>query len=107
VQEIVEGGLMANAAETGAYFRNELLKIKTALPHLVRDVRGKGLMVGAELSFPGKKVVDRMLERHIIINCTHTTVLRFLPPLIVTKQDVETLCMVLREVLADPDVLKP
>ena len=56
-------------------------------------------MVGVELLFAGKPVVDSMLEKKILINCTHGNVLRFLPPFIVERKHVDDLCAALREVL--------
>ncbi len=99
--EVVENGLMKNAEKVGSYFLERLRNIQIELPHSVKEVRGKGLMLGMELSFPGKAIVDAMLERKIIINCTHTNVLRFLPPLIAQREHVDTVCNVLREVLSN------
>jgi predicted acetylornithine/succinylornithine family transaminase len=99
LEEIVERGLMRNAAEVGGYFSNQLTALKAKLPDAITEVRGKGLMLGIELPFPGKSVADAMLARKIIINCTHQNVLRFLPPLIVERKHVDTLCSALSESL--------
>lgn len=100
--EVVENGLMKNASDVGSYFLEQLKKIQIELPHSVKEIRGKGLMVGMELTFPGKAIVDSMLERKIIINCTHGNVLRFLPPLIAQREHVDEVCNGLREVLSNP-----
>jgi predicted acetylornithine/succinylornithine family transaminase len=99
LREIVDNGLMHNAEQLGAHFTERLNQLHAALPHLITEVRGKGLMVGVELSFPGRAVVDAMLERKIIINVTHGNILRFLPPLIVEQHHVDEVCSVLRSVL--------
>jgi acetylornithine/succinyldiaminopimelate/putrescine aminotransferase len=58
-------------------------------------------MVGAELAFPGKAVVTRMLERGFLLNCTHDTVLRFLPPYLIKKAEITTMLTHLEEVLVE------
>lgn len=99
LQEIVDKGLMQNAEDVGGYFNRQLKRMQADMPDIIKEVRGKGLMIGVELSSPGKAVVDAMLEREIIINVTHGTVLRFLPPLIVERQHVDQVCSTLRSVL--------
>jgi acetylornithine/succinyldiaminopimelate/putrescine aminotransferase len=66
----------------------------------VKEVRGIGLMLAVELNVPGKDYVNRMLERGYIINCTHDTALRFLPPFIITAKQIDKFVRELREVLA-------
>ncbi|MER3524038.1 MAG: aspartate aminotransferase family protein [Ignavibacteria bacterium] len=99
LHEIVHNGIMHNAALMGDFLVEKLRALQRTVPHLIKDVRGKGLMVGMELSAPGKPVMDALLEHRILLNCTHTTVLRFLPPLIVEKSHIEQLCGHLAEVL--------
>jgi acetylornithine aminotransferase/acetylornithine/N-succinyldiaminopimelate aminotransferase len=91
--------LLAQISETGAYFKNRLESLKD-LP-VVKEVRGIGLMLAVELNVPGKDYVKRMLERGFIINCTHDTVLRFLPPFIISPKQVDKTVRALREVLAE------
>ena len=57
-------------------------------------------MLAVELNVPGKDYVKRMLDRGYIINCTHDTVLRFLPPFIITPKHIDKCVRALREVLA-------
>ena len=54
-----------------------------------------------ELEIPGAKIVEKCLEKGFVINCTHDTVLRFVPPLIVEKQEIDRLIQVLDEVLKE------
>jgi acetylornithine/N-succinyldiaminopimelate aminotransferase len=100
LEEIVNKGLMENAASTGEYFLGRLKDVQATFPSLVKAVRGKGLMLGMELTIEGKPVLDALLERNIIINVTNKTVLRFLPPLIVQPTHVDQLCGALMEVLS-------
>ena len=82
--------LMPHVREVGAYLQAQLewLKAKHAR---VRDVRGKGLMLGMELDSAdaAKSVVSQLMQRHILINRTNETVLRFLPPYVIRKQHVD------------------
>ena len=64
------------------------------------QVRGRGLMLGIQLEFPGNQFVTACLERGFLVNCTVDTVLRFLPPLIVTESAVDLLVGTLDELFA-------
>ena len=68
---------------------------------MVKDVRGRGLMVAMELDRPAKAVVDKCLERGAVINCTQDTVLRFVPPLIIETEDIDWLVDQLDEILKE------
>jgi len=89
--------LLDQIRETGAYFKSRLEELKD-LP-LVKEVRGIGLMLAVELNVPGKDYVKQMLDRGYIINCTHDTALRFLPPFIITKKQIDKFVRALRDVL--------
>jgi acetylornithine aminotransferase/acetylornithine/N-succinyldiaminopimelate aminotransferase len=92
-------GFLAHVSEVGAYFRQELEKLRADLP-VITEVRGDGLMVAAELRTSGKSVVQQALKAGLLINCTQDKVLRFLPPLIIEKQHVDEAIGILRPVLA-------
>ena len=101
VLEVLEKeNLLANAVTMGDYLMNQLAGLKKKYPALIREVRGKGLMVGAELSKPGREVVDRCLKQSVIINCTAGNVLRFVPPLNIERNHVDEVIAVLDDVLA-------
>jgi len=91
--------LLDQIRETGAYFKSRLESLRD-LP-VVKEVRGIGLMLALQLTVPGKDYVKKMLERCFIINCTHDTVLRFLPPFIISPKQVDKTVRALREVLAE------
>ncbi len=61
----------------------------------IEDVRGKGLMTGIQLSIPGRPVVEAALERGLLLNCTHGTVLRLLPPYILSRQQADEMVHIL------------
>jgi predicted acetylornithine/succinylornithine family transaminase len=101
MEMLQDGSLMERISEVGAYFKKELQKMQSRNPGLVREVRALGLMVGAELSFSGKSVVAEMLERGFLMNCTHDTVLRFLPPYIIRKAEIRAMLTALEEVIVE------
>jgi acetylornithine/N-succinyldiaminopimelate aminotransferase len=61
----------------------------------IKEVRGLGLMIGVELNFPGREVVDEMLKRGVLSNCASEVVIRIVPPLIITKEEIDKVIDVL------------
>jgi acetylornithine aminotransferase/acetylornithine/N-succinyldiaminopimelate aminotransferase len=102
IEAIEKDGLLAKATAVGDYFQERLRGLKEKHDAIV-DVRGKGLMVAAELDSAelGKTAVAQMLKRHILINCTSDTVLRFLPPYILEKTHVDTAIAALDEIFTE------
>jgi acetylornithine aminotransferase/acetylornithine/N-succinyldiaminopimelate aminotransferase len=102
IETIERDGLMLNATEVGDYFQRRLHGLARKHDAIV-DVRGKGLMLAAELDSAelGKHTVQQMLERKILINCTSDTVLRFLPPFILEKQHVDRAIEALDEIFSE------
>jgi acetylornithine/N-succinyldiaminopimelate aminotransferase len=97
--EILERpGFLQHAREVGAYFQQQLLRLKHELP-VIDEVRGDGLILAVELSVPAKNVVQKALEAGFLINCTQEKVLRFLPPLIIEKGHVDALMAALHPIL--------
>ncbi|MDX2042969.1 MAG: acetylornithine/succinylornithine family transaminase [Acidobacteriota bacterium] len=101
LQMLDEENLMQRVMEVGTFFRKKLRRLQRDVPGAIQEVRGMGLMVAAELNFSGKNVVAKMLERGFLMNCTHDTVLRFLPPYIIKKAEITALVTALGEVLAE------
>ena len=89
------------AARKGDYFQKGLKALQKKHPDKIADVRGKGLLIGAELSKAGACLVGRALEKGFIINCTAGNVLRFVPPLIITEGEIDQLLQCLDELLAE------
>jgi acetylornithine aminotransferase/acetylornithine/N-succinyldiaminopimelate aminotransferase len=102
IDTIEKDGLLANATAVGDYFQQQLRSLAKRHEAIV-DVRGKGLMVAAELDSAelGKLTVAEMLKRHILINCTSDTVLRFLPPFILERAHVDTAIKALDEIFSE------
>lgn len=90
--------LLPSICEVGSYFLAQLQKLKTKHP-MIKDVRGSGLMLGVELDRPGKDIVVDAMQEGLLINCTNVNVLRFLPPYVLRKKDVDKAIKVLDRVL--------
>ena len=89
--------LLPHIDEMGRYFRAQLQDLQHKFP-FIREVRGQGLMIGVELSFPGKQLVLDAIENGLLMNCTHDTVLRFLPPYIATEKEIDRAVGILKKV---------
>jgi acetylornithine aminotransferase/acetylornithine/N-succinyldiaminopimelate aminotransferase len=102
IDHMEKTNLLAHATEVGDYFQAQLRSLASRHSAIV-DVRGKGLMLAVELDSANlaKLVVNEMLKRHIIINCTSDTVLRFLPPYILERTHVDTAIQALDEILTE------
>ncbi len=90
---------LKNVEEVGTYFRQKLEDLQKKYPSLITEIRGKGLILGAQLSKPGRDIVNEVLDKGAIINCTAGSVLRFIPPLIITKDQVDEVLGILDSVL--------
>ncbi len=93
---VSEPGFLEKVRATGAYLVSRLRELEYRFP-FVNHVRGRGLMVGMELDMPGGKFVSKCLEKGAIINCTHDKVLRFVPPLIAGRPEVDRMVAILEE----------
>ncbi|WP_029543095.1 acetylornithine transaminase [Selenomonas sp. AB3002] len=87
--------------KVGGYFKQQLVKLQEKFPSLIKEVRGEGLILGAELSKDniGRDIVNDCLAEGVIINCTVGKVLRFIPPLIITEEHVDEVIGALEKVL--------
>ncbi len=72
-------------------------------PEDIKEVRGKGFMIGIDLFYNGNKVVEKMRERKVLTNCTNETVIRLLPPLIISKNDIDFFLYNFHETLKSKD----
>jgi len=100
IEAIEEENLLQNAADVGRYAKEklELLKQKHSI---IDHVRSVGLMIGVQLTGPGAQIVDKCLKNGLRINCTQATVLRFMPPMIVTKDQIDEAVDILDNVLTE------
>jgi acetylornithine/succinyldiaminopimelate/putrescine aminotransferase len=96
----LKNSVMQNAETAGDYLKQELLKLKEEFPSVIKDVRGMGLMLGAELDNEcAKTILHKFIERKILVNVTSENVLRLIPPLIITREDTDLFLKAFREIL--------
>jgi acetylornithine/N-succinyldiaminopimelate aminotransferase len=100
VRTILEDGILNRTEEIGDYLLGELEALKGKYS-FITEVRGIGLMIGMGLTFPAGDIVKKGLERGVLLNVTHDTVLRFVPPLVVTKQEIDRMIEILDGILAE------
>jgi acetylornithine/succinyldiaminopimelate/putrescine aminotransferase len=101
VLDIIEQeGLIARAGDMGNYLMNGIRSLESR-HSMIREVRGMGLMIGAEIGVAAKEVVNRLLKRGFITNAAHDTVLRLLPPFIISKSNIDEFLAALDEVLSE------
>lgn len=93
-----KSGFSNNSKELGSYFMDKLEGLKKEFS-FIKEVRGKGLLIGVELDKEGGPIVKKALDEGLIINCTAHNVLRIAPPLIIGKRDVDTALELLRKAL--------
>jgi len=98
IETIEQDGLLERAIQIGEKFRSRFLVLRERCP-LVTDVRVKGTMIGVELAVEGAPVVQACLQKGLLINCTHQTVIRLLPALTITDEQIDDGCDTLDEVL--------
>ena len=97
---ILNDGVLENCQKMGDYLRLQLEKMATRYP-FIKEVRGLGLILGMELNIEGADIVSTALERGLLINCTVGKVLRFLPPLTVTKAEIDEALEILDGILKE------
>ena len=101
MKELTQTAVLENCSGRGIYFCERLNALKDQYPEIIKEIRGKGLIIGAELNIDGKEIVKSCLARGLIINCTRDTILRFLPPINVTKIDIDECLDVLESILKE------
>jgi len=99
LKTLLQGGVLKNCVKMGKLLLHGLQELQRRFPS-IREVRGKGLIIGMELEREGSKIVDDCLREGLLINCTAHKVLRFIPPLTIGKKDIEMGLAILEKVLA-------
>ena len=95
VLETIEAeGLLVASETKGAYLRNGLQSLQQKYPEQILEIRGEGLMVGAQMSFPCRELVGRMLKHGLLVSATADTVVRMVPPLVITTEEIDRLIQI-------------
>jgi len=97
-EAIQKEGLLSNTVKMGEYLFKRLNELKEKKP-VIKEIRGKGLMIGVELTVPGKEIVEKCFKERLLINCTHDRVLRIMPGMIVTKKQIDKAVDILEKVI--------
>ncbi len=93
---LVEDKLVENSAELGDYFLSELKNINNPI---IKEVRGRGLFIGVELTQAARPYCEKLKELGLLCKETHDTVIRFAPPLVITKDEIDLALSKIRQVL--------
>ena len=83
-----------HCTDTGKYFLEKLTALKSKHP-VIRDVRGKGLLLGMKIEREGADIVNACMEKGYLINCVQGDILRFIPPLTITQEEIDGLIICL------------
>jgi acetylornithine aminotransferase len=103
LKEVFENGLMEKAAELGDYFISQLNELAALFPNDIKEVRGKGFMIGVEMKYECADFVTKLRDRKVLANCTAGNVVRILPPLIAEKTDIDFFLYNFHELLKSKD----
>lgn len=97
LRSLLEDGWVDNCERMGEYFMSRLRELQKQY-HFIKEVRGKGLIIGMELKREGASIVQACMEKGFLINCAQDTVLRFIPSLIIGEKEIDQMIDVLNEV---------
>jgi len=100
INYIIDKDLLKKSRENGNYFMEKLEQLKEQCG-VIKEIRGIGLMIGMEIKIECSKLVDSLRENGVIVNCAAGNVLRFVPPLVITKSQIDTVICSLEDVLSD------
>jgi acetylornithine/N-succinyldiaminopimelate aminotransferase len=99
---LVEDNVIENGRVAGVYFKEKLNELK-ARHSVIEDVRGLGLLLGMQLKIDGRPVVTQCMENGFLINCIQEKILRFIPPLIITPEEIDQLVKCLDLILTQTE----
>ena len=98
IHQIEDEHLLENAKKNFEIFKKRFLDLKSKTD-VVTDVRGCGAIIGVQLSINGTQIVQKCMEKGLLINCTHGTVIRLLPAITLTEELVNEVCDILSDVI--------
>ena len=97
LKNLTKKGFLQKASSQGDYFLKQLYCLKEKFS-IIREVRGVGLMLAVELDQPGTNVVTDCMKEGLLINCIQQNIIRFLPPLIITRKEIDLLITTLSKI---------
>ncbi len=100
VRQMERDDILASCRETGAYFKDCLTALKDR-HDVIAEVRGVGLMLGMRLNTAGAPIVEACMKKGYLINCIQETILRFIPPLVITRSQVDGLIACLDDIFSN------
>jgi acetylornithine/N-succinyldiaminopimelate aminotransferase len=95
----IENGLMDNVNSAGDYLFKKIFELKNRYHEKIKEIRGKGLMIGIEMNEQCAPLVEKFMENDVLVNCTNGNVIRLLPPLIMGKEEADKFIEVFEKVL--------
>ena len=98
---LIDEGILEKTIQVGEYFKMKLEKLKSKHPSTIREVRGRGLMLAAELKIPVKDVIMKGFNHRLILLYAGLNILRFLPPLVITRSQIDTTVSELDRILEE------
>ncbi len=99
MQMLIGGGVLTNCVQMGKHFMKGLEALTTKFS-FIRQIRGKGLIIGVELDIEGNKIAESCMGEGLLLNCTAYKVLRFVPPLTIKKNEIDQGLDILEKVLS-------
>jgi len=100
LRTLLDDGVLEHGQAMGTYLRQQLEELKDKYD-FITEVRGRGLMLGLQMTIEGAEIVKTAMTRGLLINCTAATVLRFVPPLIVSKDEIDQMIVILDKILSE------
>ena len=97
LKTLTKKGFLKKTSSTGDYFLEQLYGLRKKFS-MIREVRGIGLMLAIELDRPGAEVVTNCMKEGLLINCIQQNIIRFLPPLIITRKEIDLLIKTLSKI---------
>ena len=99
---LVEDNIIENARSVGQYFKEKLHDLQTRHP-IIEEVRGLGLLLGMQLKIDGRPLVTQCMQNGFLINCIQEKILRFIPPLIISTEEIDQLVACLDQILSQAE----
>ena len=98
LDQILKKGFLQNVKKLSGFFHLELNKIKEQFPKIIKEVRGKGLLIGLQLNFDQTKFIQQLIENRLLTIRAAENVIRILPPLNVKKSEINFALKIIRKV---------